>query len=184
MIDGGMKIDATNARKVQPSSGNNFLRSQEHIQTDQHPSFQQHKPDLERMQGYVSENSGADCIEDVVKRRPRIHPSHPVSAVSQKNHQRRQQRRDLPCHCDVHGFYYAVYCREAPGRSWERISLTAAWSGPLTAQPLAHSWPPPPKRSASLATFTFPLLRRLTRKRPSGSSRKNTATSASAMDNA
>jgi hypothetical protein len=44
-------------------------------------------------------------MEDVVKRRPRIHPSHLVSAVSQKNHQRRKQRRDLPRHCDFYGFY-------------------------------------------------------------------------------
>src|ERR1700732_1057456 len=36
------------------------------------------------MPGHVSENRGTDRLEDVVKRRPTIHPSHLVSAASQR----------------------------------------------------------------------------------------------------
>src|ERR1700681_4372221 len=74
------------------------------------------------------------------------------------------------------------YCTESPPRSWERTRLTASASGPATEQPLAHSWPPPPKLSATCATFSLPLLRRLTRYRPSGNSRRNAATSTPPME--
>ena len=71
------------------------------------------------------------------------------------------------------------YCTGGLPPSWAITRATATDKGPSSEQPLAHLWPPPPKRSATVATFNWPLLRRLTRKRPSGSSRKNAATSTS-----
>src|SRR6185437_9918815 len=56
-----------------------------------------------------------------------------------------------------------VYCTVGFKRSWTMMRATATESGPSMEQPLAQSWPPPPKYSATLATFTAPLLRRLTR---------------------
>ena len=51
----------------------------------------------------------------------------------------------------------------------------------LSEHPLAHWCPPPPNCAAILATSTSPLLRKLTRYRPSVSSRKKMATSTSTM---
>src|SRR5208282_3448381 len=76
------------------------------------------------------------------------------------------------------------YCTEGLVRSCAMIRAMAPDRGPSREQPLAQAWPPPPNSSATAATSSCPLLRRLTRNRPSGSSRKNIATSTSWMDSA
>lgn len=53
----------------------------------------------------------------------------------------------------------------SPSRSCASTRATATDSGPSREKPLAHLWPPPPKRAATEATSIAPLLRRLTRQR-------------------
>src|ERR1700761_3150208 len=62
------------------------------------------------------------------------------------------------------GFYANPFTAAAASislRRHRRMRSVAMGRGPSRVQPLAVSWPPPPNRSAMLATLTRPLLRRL-----------------------
>src|SRR5262249_23444888 len=112
----------------------------------------------------VGEYAGTDGVHDVIGDAVRVHPTRLMSHIGDEDDHRREEAYDLQHH-------------QSRSSTNLTISSTARSSGPSIEQPLAQRCPPPPNLSAMQSTSTRPLLRRLTRKRPSGSSRKKSAVS-------
>src|SRR2546423_3717891 len=95
-----------------------------------------------------------------------------MTDVCDQDQQSSDEGNQLSREVHVHNLFTVVL--SSCNRSMTRDTATPI--GPSSEKPLAHLWPPPPKCSATAETLTSPLLRRLTRQRPSGNSRKKMAT--------
>src|SRR5882757_3386757 len=140
-------------------------RPQERPNADDSPDGLQHdKPHLKGMERNPGKNRGARRIQDVVSCAARVDPSQLMTDVCDQDQERSDEGNQLTRKVHIHVAFTVAFSACSRSMTLE----TATPMGPSSEQPLAHLWPPPPKCSATAATFTSPLLRKLTCQRLSG----------------
>src|SRR5579863_5078559 len=100
-------IDRRTTQRIRPSKINSSRlrrRSHQGAQADQHPRYFHHdKSELKGTERNVSQNRGAESIENVVGRFARIHPVQLMTGVTDQNQQSSYEGKRLARDRNVHG---------------------------------------------------------------------------------